>query len=129
MQHSCLAGKRRACSIKNPDTILIRFVPLPVGPYASPVYQHSGGHSNIDLSSCRMSAALRARPIASQNFKVSLGYRADFFFGAIDGGIDTRKSETLGFYGPFATSASGSAGRASTPRAIAYGCGAKPRCA
>ncbi len=35
--------------------------------------------------------------------KVSLGYRADFFIGAIDGGIDARKSETLGFYGPFAT--------------------------
>ncbi len=35
--------------------------------------------------------------------KVSFGYRADFFFGALDGGIDTRKSETLGFYGPFAT--------------------------
>ncbi len=38
-----------------------------------------------------------------QDFKVRMGYRADFFFGAIDGGIDTRKSETLGFYGPFAT--------------------------
>jgi len=38
-----------------------------------------------------------------ENFKVSLGYRADFFFGAIDGGIDTRKSENDGFYGPFAS--------------------------
>ena len=38
-----------------------------------------------------------------QNFKVSAGYRADFFFGAIDGGIDTRKEQTLGFFGPFAT--------------------------
>jgi iron complex outermembrane receptor protein len=35
--------------------------------------------------------------------KISFGYRADFFFGAIDGGIDARKSETLGFYGPFAS--------------------------
>jgi|HubBroStandDraft_2_1064218.scaffolds.fasta_scaffold04250_4 iron complex outermembrane receptor protein len=35
--------------------------------------------------------------------KVSLGYRADFFFGAMDGGIDKRKSENVGFYGPFAT--------------------------
>ena len=34
--------------------------------------------------------------------KISLGYRADFFVGAVDGGIDTHKSETLGFYGPFA---------------------------
>jgi hypothetical protein len=38
-----------------------------------------------------------------EDFKVKLGYRADFFFGAIDGGIDTRKSEMLGFYGPFAS--------------------------
>jgi iron complex outermembrane recepter protein len=38
-----------------------------------------------------------------QNFKMSLGYKADFFFGAIDGGIDTRKSENRGFFGPFAS--------------------------
>jgi len=37
------------------------------------------------------------------NAKLSLGYRADFFFGAIDGGIDAAKKENAGFYGPFAT--------------------------
>jgi hypothetical protein len=37
------------------------------------------------------------------NAKVSLGYRADFFFGAMDGGIDTRKTYDRGFHGPFAT--------------------------
>ncbi len=35
--------------------------------------------------------------------KVSLGYRADFFFGAMDGGLDTRKTYNRDFYGPFAT--------------------------
>jgi hypothetical protein len=35
--------------------------------------------------------------------KISLGYRADFFFSAMDVGIDKRKSATRGFYGPFAT--------------------------
>jgi hypothetical protein len=35
--------------------------------------------------------------------KVSLGYRADMFFGAIDGGIDAAKKENRGFYGPFAS--------------------------
>ena len=35
--------------------------------------------------------------------KISLGYRADFFFGAMDGGIDARKNENVGFNGPFAT--------------------------
>jgi hypothetical protein len=33
--------------------------------------------------------------------KVTLGYRADYFFGAIDGGIDAAKKEDRGFYGPF----------------------------
>jgi len=37
------------------------------------------------------------------NVKVSLGYRADFFFGAMDQGIDTRDSTTQSFNGPFAT--------------------------
>jgi hypothetical protein len=37
------------------------------------------------------------------NVKVSLGYRADLFFNAMDVGIDARKSATLGFYGPFAS--------------------------
>ena len=37
------------------------------------------------------------------NAKVSLGYRADFFFGAMDGGIDTAKFENRGFFGPFAS--------------------------
>lgn len=36
------------------------------------------------------------------NAKVSLGYRADFFFGATDTGIDSRDTATLGFHGPFA---------------------------
>jgi hypothetical protein len=58
----------------------------------------------------------RARSVTVPNFggfaglsfrytgaKISLGYRADFFVGAIDGGIDTRKSENRGFFGPFAS--------------------------
>ena len=36
-----------------------------------------------------------------QNAKVSFGYRADEFFGAMDGGIDTHKNENLGFFGPY----------------------------
>jgi len=35
--------------------------------------------------------------------KFSVGYRADFFFGAMDGGIDTRKTENVGFNGPYAS--------------------------
>ncbi len=35
--------------------------------------------------------------------KLALGYRADFFFNAVDAGIDSAKSSRIGFYGPFAT--------------------------
>ena len=38
-----------------------------------------------------------------QNFKMSFGYRADFFFGAVDGGIETHKSEDRAFFGPYAS--------------------------
>ena len=38
-----------------------------------------------------------------QNAKVSAGYRADFFFGARDGGLDTRSTADVGFHGPYAT--------------------------
>lgn len=41
--------------------------------------------------------------LRSPHAKISLGYRADVFFGAIDGGIDARKEENRGFYGPFAS--------------------------
>lgn len=37
------------------------------------------------------------------NAKVALGYRADFFFGAMDAGIDKTKSYDRNFYGPFAS--------------------------
>jgi hypothetical protein len=37
------------------------------------------------------------------NAKVSFGYRADFLFGAMDTGIDSRHAQTAGFHGPFAT--------------------------
>jgi hypothetical protein len=37
------------------------------------------------------------------NAKLSAGYRADFFFGAMDAGLDTRRSQTTGYHGPYAT--------------------------
>jgi len=41
--------------------------------------------------------------VRKANAKISLGYRADFFFNAMDQGVDTHQSGTRGFYGPFAT--------------------------
>jgi hypothetical protein len=39
--------------------------------------------------------------------KVRFGCRGDFFFDAMDGGVDKRKGETPGFYGPFASVSAG----------------------
>ena len=37
------------------------------------------------------------------NAKVSFGYKVDFFFGAMDGGVDVRRTEDIGFHGPYAS--------------------------
>ena len=37
------------------------------------------------------------------NAKLSAGYRADFFFGARDSGLETRSTTDVGFHGPYAT--------------------------
>jgi len=37
------------------------------------------------------------------NAKVSFGYRADIFFGAMDSGLDTRRTTDVGFHEPFAS--------------------------
>lgn len=44
------------------------------------------------------------------NAKISAGYRADFFFGAKDSGLETRSTATVGFHGPYATIAIGLGG-------------------
>jgi hypothetical protein len=38
-----------------------------------------------------------------EDFKIALGYRADFFFGAMDDGGDIAQRDNRGFYGPFAS--------------------------
>lgn len=44
------------------------------------------------------------------NAKISLGYRGDWFINATDNGIYARKTESVGFYGPFATMSVGLGG-------------------
>lgn len=38
-----------------------------------------------------------------RNLKASVGYQADFFFNAVDQGLDVRKPGTLSFHGPYAS--------------------------
>lgn len=37
-----------------------------------------------------------------QNAKVSVGYKGDFFFNAMDTGWDQSRVRTMGFFGPYA---------------------------
>ncbi len=65
-----------------------------------PVDHHSTRSRSVIVPNLGAFAGISAR---KANAKLSLGYRADFFFGAADTGIDARQTKTLGFYGPFAT--------------------------
>jgi hypothetical protein len=81
-----------------------------------PIVPHSGNfkpmtpyyHHNYDPARSRSVVVPNIGGFAGLSFnyanaKLKLGYRADFFFGAMDGGIDTRKTYDRNFYGPFAT--------------------------
>ncbi len=67
--------------------------------YKNPPAGHSG-ERNVTVPNIGLTAGASYR---IEDFTVSLGYRADFFFNAMDVGIDKRKSGTLGLYGPFAS--------------------------
>lgn len=64
-------------------------------PYAPPARNHSRVVPNL--------GAFAGLSVRYSNAKISLGYRADFFFGAMDTGIDARKTSNVTFHGPFAT--------------------------
>ncbi len=66
--------------------------------------QTTGGHRTsshrVTIPNVGGFAALSYR---FTNAKLSMGYRADFFFGALDRGLDIRNTVTTGFHGPYAT--------------------------
>lgn len=71
-------------------------------------YPTNISHNTISLNRAKNVAAPNLGGFAAiswqtSNAKVSFGYRGDFFFGALDGGINTRKSEDRGFFGPYAS--------------------------
>jgi iron complex outermembrane receptor protein len=63
----------------------------------------AGGHTSNRMATVPNLGGFAGISYRYQNAKISLGYRADLFFGAIDGGIDHHHSETLNMGGPFAT--------------------------
>jgi len=81
------------------------------GIFYSGVYNataHSQYHNNVPMNRSHSVVVPNVGGLAGLSFrhgdaKVSFGYRADFFFGAVDGGINARKSHDRNFYGPYAT--------------------------
>ncbi len=76
--------------------------------FRGPLFAYTPGHSQDHATRRSRSvvvpnlggfAGLSVRYAAA---KFSLGYRADFFLGAMDTGIDRRKTENMSFHGPFA---------------------------
>lgn len=74
------------------------------GPVHVPVYNHNPpsriSSRNITVPNVGAFAGIS---FDYSTAKVSFGYKADMFFNAIDGGIDTRKNENRAFYGPYAS--------------------------
>jgi iron complex outermembrane recepter protein len=71
--------------------------------YHSPYPIVYGGHDNVRSVTVPNAGGFAGLSYRYADAKMSFGYRADFFFGAMDGGVDVRNSENVGFYGPFAT--------------------------
>jgi iron complex outermembrane receptor protein len=65
-------------------------------------YQHTVAVNRSRLVAVPNVGALFGISFKYQNAKVSFGYRADEFFGVMDGGIDAYKAYDRGFFGPFA---------------------------
>jgi hypothetical protein len=68
-----------------------------------PVYQHAASPDRSKTATVPNFGGFAGVSWRYPNAKVSIGYRADMFFGAMDGGIDAARKENVGFYGPFAT--------------------------
>src|SRR6185312_5817188 len=75
-----------------------------------PLYQHPYGDTRSRSVTVPNVGGFAGLSLKFPNAKLNLGYRGDFFFGAMDGGIDTRKIYDRNFHCPFATISIGSGG-------------------
>jgi len=71
--------------------------------YQAILYNHTTSHERSRFVTVPNAGGFAGLSFRYTNAKLSFGYRADFFFAAMDGGIDTRKVKNVGFHGPFAT--------------------------
>lgn len=66
-------------------------------------YVHGAPHTRFRSVMVPNLGAFAGISYRIDSFKMSAGYRADFFFGAMDTGIDVANRATTSFHGPFAT--------------------------
>ena len=89
--------------------------PVDEGSFGNAAFQEEGGnvlptsqhttsvpHNRSRIVTVPNLGAFAGISMRYSDIKLSVGYRADFFFGAMDGGIDTHNSENVDFHGPFA---------------------------
>jgi hypothetical protein len=86
--------------------------PTPIGDitHYERLYDHATNKSRGRFVAVPNLGGFAGMSLKFPNAKVSLGYRADFFFGAMDTGIDTASRTTTSFHGPFATISIGMGG-------------------
>lgn len=77
-------------------------VPYKIQPYQL-TYTNQGNRADSRNVTVPNVGGMAGFSIRFPNAKVSLGYRADFFFGAMDTGYDARSTSDVNFHGPFAT--------------------------
>jgi len=97
---AAFVGRTTACPLATPNAL--------------PAYQNRANIAQVSRYQ-RTNASNRSRMVAVPNLggfagismrytnaKFSFGYRVDEYFGAMDGGVDSRQTYDRAFYGPFA---------------------------
>ncbi len=79
-----------------------RYVKVKYGTAVPQPYQQGNARNSVRSVTVPNLGGFAGLSVRFPNAKVSLGYRADFFFGAMDAGVDARKSTDMSFHGPFA---------------------------
>ncbi len=78
------------------------FTGYQAGPCVTSRYQRTKSFRRSHMAVVPNLGGFAGISLRYSNAKVSFGYRADEFFGAMDGGLDTYKAYDRGFFGPYA---------------------------
>ena len=99
-----LFGRQKAKTDHTTQAYYLPFTPYVAyeGYHYTRVYQHLHHSTRSRSVTIPNLGGFASVSVKYPNMKFSLGYRADFFFGAVDAGIDQLRTKDLGFQGPFA---------------------------